>query len=201
MFGSIKFKLSHFLPRDWFWAMYAPEFYQDRWQHRIFPQHFWLLNIIRKTKPQTILEAGCGFGRNLQFLIGQGIDPKKLTGIDFSSPLLQKARQTLSSAVKLNQGKLQRLPYKKNQFDLVFTHGVLMHLPPSQIKTALGELIRITRSWLILIEEVTPGSNPCKINSFTWSHDYVGLINQYNLKILDQRQDKYHLIWLWLKKS
>lgn len=190
--------LKSLLPSSWFWHFYAGEFYQDPWQHKIFPQHYWLATIITKLKPKTILEAGCGFGRNLKFLSQQGINPQQLTGIDFSPKLLKLAQQHLPPSIKLSQDNLTHLPFEASHFDLSFTHGVLMHLTPAQIQLALSELIRVTRHWLILIEETR--NKPVKINHFTWAHDYPQLINQFKLKILDERHDRHHLVWYLLQK-
>lgn len=190
-------RLKSLLSPALFWRFYADEFYQDQWQHRIFPQHRWLLKIVQKLKPNHILEVGCGFGRNLNFLLEQGIAPQKLTGVDFSSKLLQLAKVKLPISVALHLDKVQHLPFPNRQFDLTFTHGLLMHLPPPQIHLALSELIRVTRRWLIIIEETR--KKPGRINHFTWAHDYSKLISQLNLKIIDECHDRYHLVWYLLE--
>ena len=189
--------LKSLLPPVWWWHFYADEFYRDQWQHQIFPQHYWLLRIISQLKPKNILEAGCGFGRNLKFLIEQGIAPRRLTGIDFSSHLL---RHINLPGVKLQRASAQKLPFPANQFDLVFTHGLLMHLPPSQIHLALSELVRVTHHYLVVIEETR--KKPGRINHFTWAHDYPKLIAAFNLKILDyQYHGKHNLVWYLLQKT
>ncbi|OGY17607.1 MAG: hypothetical protein A2784_00675 [Candidatus Chisholmbacteria bacterium RIFCSPHIGHO2_01_FULL_48_12] len=175
-----------------FWYFYADEFYHDPWQHQIFPQHYWLARIINQFKPKNILEAGCGFGRNLKFLLEQGVAPHQLTGIDFSSRLL---RHINLPGVKLQRASAQKLPFRSAQFDLVFTHGLLMHIP--RPASALAEIIRVSRKWLVVIEETR--MHPQRINHFTWAHDYPKLISQFKLKVLDERHDKHNLVWYLLK--
>ena len=118
------------------WNLKAFSFNKEKWQNKIFPQHFWLLEQINRLKPVNILEAGCGFGRNLEFLLKNNIKPSQLTGSDFSLIMLNKAKTRLNNKVKLIKTSVQKLPFKDNSFDLVFTHGVLMHLKPNQLKSS-----------------------------------------------------------------
>lgn len=155
-----------------YWQFWGPQLLLDPWQKQIFPQHYWLLKTIRRLKPQSILEAGCGFGRNLKFLTDNDIIANRITGIDISSVLLAQAR--LSKSVRLIRANVLSLPFSSHSFDLVFTHGLLMHLPPSQLPRALSELIRVSQKYLILIEEIR--SRPQQLNYFTWAHDYEKMI-------------------------
>lgn len=182
-----------------FWEKFNQDFMADTWQHRIFPQHYWLEKTIKKLKPKNILEVGCGFGRNLKFLIDRGVASKKLTGVDFSKNLLGKAKVFLKNdKIILKLADAKNLPFKEGEFDLVFTHGLLMHVPPKQVKRALGEIVRVSKKWLILIEETR--EKPGKINYFTFIHDYEGLIKEFGLKIVEETHDVLNLVWYLLKK-
>lgn len=169
-----------------FWYFYADEFYRDQWQHRIFPQHHWLLKLITSHRPKTILEVGCGFGRNLKFLLDHGIKPQQLTGVDFSASLL---RHINIPHIKLFQASAQKLPFPDRHFDLVFTHGLLMHISSPQ--KSIAELIRVSRKWLIIIEETRRHSQ--KLNSFTWAHDYPKLFQSLPVKINTTHHNKYNI--------
>lgn len=155
-----------------YWQFWGPQLLLDPWQKQIFPQHDWLIKTIKSLKPKSILEVGCGFGRNLQFLLDHQIPAEKLTGLDISPSLLAQAQ--LPKSVRLIQGNVLKLPFKSAYFNLVFTHGLLMHLPPSQLPRALSELIRVSQKYLILIEEIR--SRPQQLNYFTWAHDYEKMI-------------------------
>jgi ubiquinone/menaquinone biosynthesis C-methylase UbiE len=175
-----------------FWELNAGRFAREKWQNRIFPQHRWLIKQIRALQPKLILEAGCGFGRNLEFLIKEGIDPKILTGLDFSRRLLSQAKRRLKGLpVKLVSGSVQHLPFADNSFDLVFTHGVLMHVKPADLAKALSELVRVAKKNLVLIEEIRP--RPRQLNFFTWAHDYDSAIKRIGLKVLTSKDGQYQL--------
>ncbi|MEK7622680.1 MAG: class I SAM-dependent methyltransferase [Patescibacteria group bacterium] len=176
MFKSVLARLN----LRWFWEYLTPDFRKDFWQQQIFPQHRWLLTKIKALKPRSIFEPGCGFGRNLSYLIKQGIKPSILTGADF-------AFQPPDS-IKFVRANVLKLPFPADNFDLVFTHGLLMHLKPQNLVKAMSELIRVSKKYLILIEEVR--SRPGQLNYFTWAHDYEKLIRQFKLKVLESHLDK-----------
>jgi ubiquinone/menaquinone biosynthesis C-methylase UbiE len=179
-----------------YWQIKADSFLTDPWQKRLFPEHRWLVQTIHTLKPVSILEAGCGFGRNLRWLVSQGINPAQLTGIDISSVLLAQAR--LPNSVRLIRGNVLRLPFSSDSFDLVFTHGLLMHLSPCQLPQALSELTRVSQKHLILIEEVR--SRPRQLNYFTWAHDYDKMIAALPIQVVSKKPGQHSLIWYLLKK-
>ena len=179
-----------------YWQLKANSFFNDPWQKRFFPQHRWLLQTIQALQPHSILEAGCGFGRNLRWLVSQGLDPAQLTGVDISSTLLAQAR--LPNSVQLIRGNVLHLPFSSNSFDLVFTHGLLMHLSPRQLPRALAELVRVSQKHLILIEEIR--SRPRQLNYFTWVHDYDKMIKALPVKVLIKKSVPHSLVCYLLKK-
>ncbi|MDZ4228978.1 MAG: class I SAM-dependent methyltransferase, partial [Patescibacteria group bacterium] len=172
---------------EWYWRLKWEKFLTDPWQKRIFPQHHWLAKMIKKFKPRSVLEAGCGFGRNLNWLIKQGIKPEIFTGVDISQQLLAQSR--LPKTVRLIRSNVLHLPFASNCFDLVFTHGLLMHLNPRQLNQAVAELIRATKKYLIIIEEVR--LRPQRLNYFTWAHDYDKIIAALPLKVVIKKPGKY----------
>ena len=181
-----------------YWRIKANSFLTDPWQKRLFPQHQWLWQTIKTLKPNSILEAGCGFGRNLRWLVNQGINPAKLTGIDISPRLLSLAGKQLPKTVRLRLTNVLKLPFRDKQFDLVFTHGLLMHLSPRQLPKALSELIRVSQKHLILIEEIC--FRPRQLNYFTWAHDYDKMIKALPLQVVIKKPGKHSLVWYLLKK-
>ena len=179
-----------------FWLLKTKSFLADPWQRRISPQHQWLLKVVRRLKPESILEVGCGFGRNLKFLADNGIPANRLTGVDISPVLLAQAR--LPRSVHLIKGNVLQLPFSSYSFDLVFTHGLLMHLSPRQLSQALSELTRVSQKHLILIEEIR--SRPRQLNYFTWAHDYDKMIKALPLKVVSKKPVLHSLVCYLLKK-
>jgi ubiquinone/menaquinone biosynthesis C-methylase UbiE len=89
-----------------------------------------------------ILDAGCGNGRYLRFLL-RGADPDaQLHGFDLSQGMLQRAYQRLrTDRPSLLVADLTRLPYRNETFDAIVSGWVLEHLQDPAV--GLRELARV----------------------------------------------------------
>ncbi len=101
-----------------------------------------------------ILEVGIGTGNNIEFYGKEA----KVTGIDFSEKMLEKAREKLIQSRKKNitlkQMDAENLNFKDNSFDYVVTSCVFCSVP-NPIK-GLKEIRRVLKPTgkLIMIEHV-----------------------------------------------
>ncbi|MFN2136043.1 MAG: class I SAM-dependent methyltransferase [Candidatus Promineifilaceae bacterium] len=110
----------------------------------------------------TILDAGCGFGGTLLYLV-QHFPQASGVGLDASEPLLTMARQAadVSGAarrVRFEQADVQAIPYPDDSFDVVISTNVVHHVPDplgllnelERVLTPQGMLYvaDIRRSWL-----------------------------------------------------
>ncbi|MDJ0730413.1 MAG: class I SAM-dependent methyltransferase [Crocosphaera sp.] len=84
------------------------------------------LPILKLLTPTSILDVGCGTGRALSWY-EQQINHLKLTGIDPSADLLEKASQRLPNA-EFIEGSGEKLPFQDNSFDLVVATGIMHHV-------------------------------------------------------------------------
>lgn len=86
--------------------------------------------------PRTILDLGCGTGKFLEcFLKKKSWD--KAVGVDFSSAMLQKAREAIPGNVLWLQEDFDKLPFSDSSFDLVvsaFTLRSVQNLPEFLMK-------------------------------------------------------------------
>jgi len=96
-------------------------------------------------KDAQVLDAGCSQGHLLTAL--WQLQYTKLSGIDLSSTLLEKARQRLPSEVHLQQISIQDFLKRADtqSFDLVFFHDLLEHLPREETIFVLAGLYRILK--------------------------------------------------------
>lgn len=138
-----------------------------------------LIQEISFIKPESVLEIGCGYGRILK-LISEKLEIKKLVGVDFSFKMLNKGKKYLSSKQKIDlifADVTEKLPFDKNEFDLVFSSQVLMEIPPLKVNKAIEEMLRVTKKYLIIAENNNRGPR-------SFSHNYKRIIQNQKCQII-----------------
>jgi len=117
-----------------------------------------------------VLEIGLGEGSDAEHLIRHGAI---WSGIDLTSESVERVRARLMLRElpheELRQGSVLDLPFADDHFDIVFSHGVLHHVP--DIKQAQSEIHRVLR----------PGGELVIMVYARWSLNYVvsiGLIRR-----------------------
>jgi pseudaminic acid biosynthesis-associated methylase len=101
--------------------------------------------------PQRVLEVGCNVGWNLAYLGEVGV-PERF-GIEPQRGAVHEAR---SRGHDVLPGTAFDLPFKDGWFDLAFTSGVLIHIAPADLGTAMDEIYRVSRRWIVAIEYDDP---------------------------------------------
>lgn len=93
----------------------------------------------------SILEVGCNIGMQLRHLQMMGFT--NLHGIELQQYAIDRL---CVQDVEVRQGSAYELPYADGEFDLVYTSGVLIHLPPASWNphAALQEIVRVSRKWV-----------------------------------------------------
>lgn len=91
-----------------------------------------------------VLEIGLGQGADSQQIIRRGA---KWSGIDLTPEAVDRVKIRLALRElpyeQLEQGSVLDLPFEDNSFDLVFSHGVLHHVP--NVREAQREIARVLR--------------------------------------------------------
>jgi SAM-dependent methyltransferase len=91
-----------------------------------------------------VLEIGLGEGSDSERLIRQGA---RWSGVDLTAESVARVRTRLNLRDlpydELRQGSVLDLPFADDSFDMVFSHGVLHHVP--EIKVAQREIHRVLR--------------------------------------------------------
>ena len=105
--------------------------------------------------PGSVLEVGCNIGINLRALRALGI--ANLAAVEPNA----KAREILEQESVIEPGNLHDatadgLPFKAAEFDLVFTSGVLIHIPPVSLENAYREIHRVAGRYILTMEYFSP---------------------------------------------
>ncbi len=94
---------------------------------------------------ETVLDAGCGNGRNLVEIAKQC---RQAYGIDVSKKMILEARKKMAekkTRAVLLPADIRKIPFPNDFFDVVFCLAVLHHLKPLQQKKALKEMERVLK--------------------------------------------------------
>ncbi|MCE5197371.1 MAG: methyltransferase domain-containing protein [Armatimonadota bacterium] len=125
-----------------------------------------LLSIFVDTlgEPKTVLDAGCGPGRDVQAMAKQNID---VAGIDCCKAMIREARARVPNCCFM-QMDMRRLNYPPEIFSGVWSCASIHHIPYEEIFGVLSEFVRILRTGGILALSVELGEG-----------DYIDDIGRY----------------------
>lgn len=121
------------------------------------------------TPDMSILEIGCGTGRNLVGLYKAGF--KNLAGIEINMEAVKLGRKTFPEYENINvvvapvETVITDIPH----FDVIYTQSCLMHLPMD-----LEWVIGVIRNKADKVIITTEGERPPSFN--TWLHDYQKIV-------------------------
>jgi SAM-dependent methyltransferase len=128
----------------------------------------WLADRIASYRPLSVLEVGCGYGKQLRAVRGRLDAP--LVGLDFSPSQLGQARDYLAGldGIALVQGSGMELPFPDGAFDLVFTSAVILHNPPAEAEQIRREILRVARRWTAHNEDTDVTYNRFGYDTAAW---------------------------------
>jgi SAM-dependent methyltransferase len=135
----------------------------------------------------SVLEVGCGQGQNL-YLLSRALRGATLYGIDISATAVVAARRELAarglSTVNLDVADIVDLrAFRDASVDVVVADAVLLYLPPTQIETALREILRVAARGVVLSTwdlASSQGSEPWVYDEGTWVYDHRRLLEHRN---------------------
>ena len=96
-------------------------------------------------KDAKILEVGTNIGNQLLHLQSQGFT--NLYGIEIQERAINYAKHRTDN-LNIIIGDALDIPFKDGFFDLVFTHGVLIHISPDNINKVLKEILRVSNNYI-----------------------------------------------------
>lgn len=143
-----------------------PEFYLDL----VNITRLMVDTVLKYANPKmSVLELGCGTGRNLAGLYQAGF--RKLAGVEINQTAVDLGMTNFPelAKVKITVAPVEDVIKTLPQYDVIMTQGFLMHLPPEL--TWVIEEIRDKAKHMILLNEGE------RLASFhAWPHDYQALM-------------------------
>jgi len=125
---------------------------------------------------QSVLEVGSNIGIN-QFALRELLPKATLSAVEPNAEACAALRGA-GLGVDVKQGTAYQLPFDAESHDLVFTSGVLIHIPPDKLETAVREMARVSRRYLLCSEYFS--HNPEEIDyrgqkGLLWKRDFGSL--------------------------
>lgn len=139
-----------------------------------------------------ILEVGCNVGNQLVHLQKSGF--KDLWGIEVSRYAIEAAKQKIKD-VNIVKASAFDIPFKDGFFDLVFTSGVLIHIPPKSLQLAMGEIYRVSKKYVWCFEYFANKATEVEYRGkedLLWKNDFLRLFtDRLPLKVVREKKFEY----------
>lgn len=145
----------------------AERFWEGTRQHDVRQNIDALLDAIAGTPPFTLLDFGCGPGRDLAAFSQRGHRP---IGLDGAARFVAMAREF--SGCEVWQQDFLALDLPPGRFDGIFANASLFHVPTRELHRVLGELRATLRPGGILFT-----SNPRGHNEEGWREGRYGVFH------------------------
>jgi len=142
----------------------AEQFWESTRDHDVTQNIAALLRHITAPPPFTILDLGCGPGRDLKAFTAMG---HVAIGIEGASKLAAMARD--HSGCEVWEQDFLRLDLRPERFDGVFANAALFHVPAQELPRVLGELRATLKPGGVLFS-----SNPHGHNEEGWNRGRYG---------------------------
>ena len=118
-------------------------------------QRKFALDALKKINFKTALEVGCNNGRILEPLF-KHFPKRHIEGCDISREALDILQERCPKAELRKVNIVEGLPYKDNEFDLVYTSECLCHIAYYDIDKVRDELKRVAKKVIFLSEPFRP---------------------------------------------
>lgn len=139
-----------------------------------------------------ILEVGCNVGEQLLFL--QRMGAKHLYGIELQSYAVEQAKG-VTQGINIIQGQGDDIPFRDEYFDLVFTSGVLIHIPPGKLSAVMNEIVRCSKTYIWGMEYYSDSLQTVKYGEngaeLCWKADYAGIYLSTHKNLHEVRRENY----------
>ena len=144
---------------------HAEAFWQGTRDHDVSQNVAALLQAIQGKAPFTILDLGCGPGRDLKVFSQLGHVAIGLEGAKRFAPMARS-----HSGCEVWEQDLLALDLPPNRFDGVFANAVLFHVPSQELPRVLGDLRASLKPGGVLFS-----SNPHGRNQEGWNNGRYGV--------------------------
>lgn len=124
-------------------------FKNSNWQNKWINQNNWPASqfakrvyvFIKTKKPKTILDLGCGGGRDAQYFSRRGL---RVTAVDIAISEQQQKRLK-SNNIQFIKSDIRNIKIKENSFDIIYAHLSLHYFDDKMTSKILSNLYNILK--------------------------------------------------------
>ena len=145
-------------------------------------------------KDAKILEVGTNIGNQLLHLQSQGFT--NLYGIEIQDRAINYAKHRTDN-LNIIKGDALDIPFKDNYFDVVFTHGVLIHISPENINKVIDEIYRVSGSYIWGLEYYADKYTDLEYHgqkNIMWKTNFAKLYIDTKQDLILEKEDKFQYI-------
>lgn len=163
-------------------------YYNYQANDEIAPLDKMMNDFVLSQKPQSLLDFGCGVGKNLRYIKERLSEPIQLCGMDMSflNIIHARAKNNTDMLILGDEYHLCRLA----QFDVITTTSVLCHI--QDITEIMTEFKRIAKKIIICETQDVVGE-------FYYSHDYIARGFDYTGLQMVSGNNALYNIYIWKK--
>lgn len=157
-------------PRAYWTYRGGPDYFREQEDHPARSlRSAWLADRIAGYRPTSILEVGCGYGKQLR-LLRERLPDAPLFGVDFSPSQIAEAGRYLADTggIALALASGLHLPFPDRSFDLVLTSAVILHNPPPAAEQIRREVVRVARRLAAHNEDTNVSYNRFGYDTAAW---------------------------------
>ena len=154
--------------------------------------------------PDNMLEVGANKGLNLLAYPYSA----NLFGLEPNA----EAREEMRNAdINIVRGSAAKISAKPGAFNLVFTCGVLIHIPPAELFKSCSEIVRVSNRFVLAIEYFSAEpemKNYQGRNGMMWKRDFGKFyLDNFDLRVVDhgffwkETSGLDNLTWTLMEKS
>lgn len=131
-------------------------------------------------KKAKVLDAGCGPGRDAEYMHEDGMD---VTGIDISEGMVEEAKKRVPK-ITFKVMDMRSLTFKDATFDGIWAMASLFNIPKEEIPKVLKEFKRVLKPDGIVFIAVKEGEGEKIIKKPKYNHEpiYMVFFNQQELE-------------------
>ena len=141
----------------------------------------------------SILELGCNVGNNLSIL--QSLGFTNLHGVDINSKAINIANSS-DSDIHFYNSSIESCEFPAQNFDLVFTAGVLIHVNPDNLPNIIKKILILSKQYVFGFEPFSDSLVEVfyqNSNNLYWKQNFPQLFKNIspNLTLVKERKIQY----------